>query len=340
MQFALVTKLLINMHDLNNERAEEIRRVPLIYQVKNEFRIIDEAVAVSGVMLKHWHAVHLAKRAKDLGISLCPLCERGEHIRVPPPDVIDEKWLKVDQNTCEKYKKALTGTEEDIIGLCIGEDIHGFLRTEPSTLRRESLIKFSWLLPLLYLEDIGLPSPFRVVQHSRNIREVPKEAPQGLKQMQMPYPRSYADGVYGFVSLCDLELVGTSLTSRRQILDDKEREKRQRAAIEAYIPMLTGAFGASLARSLPASKPLEVVVFVSRSAKMGFPAPVHPIYGDYYQQNEKIFEGFSKAFDVDVSIFVYGIGQEKEVGKFKVVTVSDPMSPLIEAINYLGLNKV
>lgn len=335
MQFAIIAKLLINMHDLNNERAEEIRRIPLIYQTGGGFRLVSEAVAVSGVMLKHWHAIYLAKRAKELNISLCPLCERGEAIRVPPPNAVTKEWLRVGEDVFNKYVECLkSGAEDDLIKMCIGEDVHGFLRTEP-TLRREALVKFSWLLPV-YLEGIGAP-PFRVVQHTRNIREVP-EKPEELRRMQMPYPRSYADGVYGFVSLCDLELVGTSLTSRKQVLGDVERRRRQRAVIEAYIPMLTGAFGASLARSLPAAKPLEVVAITSKEAKVGFPAPVHPMYEGYFELNELIFRNFSKEFNVDLSMYAYGVGQAKAEGKFKVVAVNDPAEAIVKAVEYLGLS--
>ncbi|MEM1674843.1 MAG: DevR family CRISPR-associated autoregulator [Candidatus Bathyarchaeia archaeon] len=335
VQFALTAKLLINMHDLNNERAEEIRRVPLIFKTKDGYRLISEAVAVSGVMLKHWHAVYLARRAEELGVNLCPLCRRGEAIRVPSPNAVKMEWLRIDEETYKKYIDCLEkGTEEDLIKLCVGEDAHGFLRTEPTTLRRESLIKFSWLLPI-YLEGIEMP-PFRVVQHTRNIREVPEE-PKELKKMQMPYPRSYADGVYGFASLCDLELVGTAFTYRRQVIDDNEKKRRQRAILEAFIPMLTGAFGASLARSLPAAKPLEVVAIVSKEAKIGFPAPVHPMYEDYFQLNEGLFRSFAKEFNVDLLICTYGIGQSKKEDKVEVKVVNDPAETIVTAIEYLGL---
>ena len=337
MQFALTAKLLINMHDLNNERAEEIRRVPLIFQTKDGYRLISEAVAVSGVMLKHWHAVYLARRAEELGVKLCPLCRRGEAIRVPPPDALSIEWLHTDEKTFEKYVKCLKeGTEEDLIELCVGEDVHGFLRTEPM-LRRESLIKFSWLLPVC-LEGIEMP-PFRVIQHSRNIREIPKEAGE-LRRMQMPYPRSYADGVYGFVSLCDLDLIGIALTCRRQVIDYDERRRRQKATLEAFIPMLTGAFGASLARSLPAVKPLEVVTIVSKEATIGFPAPVHPMYEDYFQLNERLFRDFAKEFNADLLICAYGIGQPAKEGKIEIKIVNNPAEAIITAIEYLGLNKV
>jgi CRISPR-associated protein Cas7/Csa2 subtype I-A len=340
MQFALTVKLLMNMHDLNNERAEEIRRIPLIYSTKDGFKLVEEAVAVSGVMLKHWHAAYLSERAKSLGINLCPLCSRGEAIRLPPVDILTksrkeiQEWLKVREEEFERYVETIgKENEEKIVKMCVGEDVHGFLRTQPP-LRRESLVKFSWLLPI-YIGD--MPTQFRVVQHTRNIREIPKELPKELKQMQMPYPRSYADGIFGFTSVANLDNVGVSFSSGKNVLDDNNKKKRVRALIEAFIPMLTGACGASLARALPAAKPLEVTVIVSKEAKISFPAPVHPMYEEYFDLNKGIFESFSKVFNVDVAIYTYGIGKSEGKDKFTIETVGNPVEAFSKAIDYLNL---
>jgi CRISPR-associated protein Cst2 len=363
MQFALTVKLLMNMHDLNNERAEEIRRIPLVYSTKDGFKLVEEAVAVSGVMLKHWHAAYLSERAKSLGINLCLLCRRGEAIRLPPVDILTrhkeegsaeevreeefkkepqkkfkkeviKEWLKAEEKEINEYVKIIgEGDEDAIIKRCIGEDVHGFLRTRPP-LRRESLIKFSWLLPI-YIGD--MPTPFRVVQHTRNIREIPKELPEEFKQMQMPYPRSYANGIFGFTSVANLDNVGVSFSSGKNVLDDNDKKKRVRALIEAFILMLTGACGASLARALPAAKPLEVTVIVSKEAKVSFPAPVHPMYEEYFDLNKGIFENFSKVFNVDVTMYVYGIDKSERKDKFAIEIVGNPVEAFSKAIDYLNL---
>ena len=342
MQFALTVKLLANMHDLNNERAEEIRRIPLIYSTKDGFKLVEEAVAVSGVMLKHWHTIYLSERAKSLGIKLCPLCERGEAIRLPPVDALTEEWLKVDKSRFNEYKETIGKDEEEIIKMCIGEDVHGFLRTTGVPLRRESLIKFSWLLPI-YIED--MPTQFRVVQHTRNIREIPTSSNEPeksktlkeLAQMQMPYPRSYADGIFGFTSVANLDNIGVSFSSGKNVLDDKDKKKRVRALIEAFIPMLTGACGASLARALPAAKPLEITVIVSKEARVSFPAPVHPMYEEYFELNKGIFESFSKVFNVDVRMYAYGIDKNEVEGKFAIESVENPVEAFAKAIDYFNL---
>ena len=350
----------MNMHDLNNERAEEIRRIPLIYSTKDGFKLVEEAVAVSGVMLKHWHTAYLSEQAKSLGINLCPLCKRGEAIRLPPVDILTrhkeegsaevqeeskkenqkeskkeviQEWLKVEEKEFNEYVKIIRdGNEDDIIKMCVGEDVHGFLRTRPP-LRRESLIKFSWLLPI-YIGD--MPTPFRVVQHTRNIREIPEELPEEFKQMQMPYPRSYADGIFGFTSVANLDNIGVSFSSGKNVLDDENKKKRVRALIEAFIPMLTGACGASLARALPAAKPLEVTVIVSKEAKVSFPAPVHPMYEEYFDLNKGIFESFSKVFNVDVTMYAYGIDKSERKNKFAIEIVGNPVEAFSKAIDYLN----
>jgi len=338
MQFALVAKLIINMHDLNNERAEEIRRIPLLYQTNQGFEFVGEAVAVSGVMLKHWHARYLTEVAKRYNVPLCPLCERGESIRLPPSDAITADWLHMSEMEKKNYLEMIEGEEEKIIRGCVGEDVHGFLRTKPEPmLRREALVKFSWLLPVDIPEvrdNVGTSTPFTILQHTRNIREVPKE-PRELKQMQMPYPRGYANGVYGFTSIADLKRVGFAFTCRKYVLNDSDINNRRKAVIEAYVPLITGLGGASLARALPASKPLEVITIVSREAKSSFPAPVHPIFNDYFDLTKDMFKDFSKLFDVDVSIYAYGVGKNEEVDKLKVEVVDNPLAVFTKALKTL-----
>jgi len=306
MYIGVAIKLVLNMHDLNNERAEEIRRIPLIYRdEKGEWRVFEEAVAVSGVMVKHWHFAYMVTLGtKEEGVKFCAYCNRLEAIRV------------------------LSGTTVDELGLikeCAGEDVHGFLRATPP-LRRESLARFSWMVPLLNEEVVktfGLPTPFRVLQHSRNVREIPENAREEVRQAQMPYPRSYANGIYGFTSTLDLDHVGYSFTNAKYI-DDDQILVRRKIAVQAYVPMLTGAVGASLARALPVSDVLEVLVATSDKP---IPAPVHPIYPDYINENVNLYEGIGKVMGTDVTIYAWSKErkvEEKTDERFKLVRVGRP----------------
>jgi CRISPR-associated protein Cst2 len=320
MYMGVSVKLVLNMHDLNNERAEEIRRVPLIYRgEKDGWNVFEEAVAVSGVMIKHWHFAYMVALGTKEGVDFCDYCSRLEAIRVPS----------------EKQKDV--SRELDLISRCAAEDVHGFLRADPP-LRRESLARFSWMLPLLSEESaktFGLPTPFRVLQHSRNVREIPEEAPKEVKQAQMPYPRSYANGIYGFVSTLDLDHIGHSFTDGKTI-DDKKILSRRKIAIQAYIPMLTGALGASLARALPVSDVLEVVVVDSAKP---IPTPIHPVYPDYVDGNVNLYGGIGRVMETDVTMSVWSKENEVEAAegeRFKLVPVTKPADAFAEIMEKLN----
>lgn len=326
MYIGVALKMMLNMHDLNNERAEEIRRVPIIYRdEKGNWRVFEEAVAVSGVMVKHWHFAYMVTLGIRENVPFCNYCRRLEAIRVPSGG---------------------ESTELELIDACAAEDIHGFLRARPP-LRRESVAKFSWMLPLFNEEVVGifgLPTPFRVLQHSRNVRQIPESAPEEVRQAQMPYPRSYANGIYGFVSTLDLDHIGYSFTDGKSI-DKNKITTRKKIAVQAYVPMLTGATGASLARALPVSDTLEVLVVASNKP---IPAPVHPIYVDYVNENVNLYKGVSEAMEANVKMYVWSkekkieeLAKEEseklqEKGKFELIPVKKPAEAFAKVIYELN----
>lgn len=317
MYMGVAVKLVLNMHDLNNERAEEIRRIPLVYRnEKGDWHVVEEAVAVSGVMVKHWHFAYMVTLGSKEKVDFCDYCSRFEAIRV---------------------LSGTQGNEKDLISRCAGEDVHGFLRARPP-LRRESLARFSWMLPLFSeeaMKTFGLPTPFRVLQHSRNVREIPEGAPEEVRQAQMPYPRSYANGIYGFVSTLDLDHIGYSFTSKETI-DPNKILARKKIAVQAYVPMLTGAMGASLARALPVSDVLEVVVITCAKP---IPAPIHPIYPHFINENVTLYTGIDKVMETDVTMYAWSKERTiegKTVDKFNLIPVKEPADAFATVINKLN----
>ena len=344
LKFAIAAKLQLDMHDLNNERAEEIRRIPIIYRVERGYKLIEEAVAVSGVMLKHYHFSNMIDSLVNEGGKVCVVCSRKEAVRVLSSEIKEEdvkKWLGSSDEVDNYLKTVYEEGEDEIIKMCAGEDVHGFLRPKPM-LRRESLVKFSWMLPvyLKELEDHGTPTPFTIVQHSRNIRDVPEEVEKKLQQMQMPYPRGYGSGVFAFTSIIDLDFIGYSFTSRKKVLDPDEEKRRQRSSILAYGPILTGLCGASLARALPAVKIEEIIVIVSKGG-VSIPNPIHPIYEGYFDDSMKIYDTYAKLFNAELYVFHYGIftSEKEKYEKIKLEEVNKPLEVLDKAISQLGLSK-
>ncbi len=317
---SLAAKLVLNVHDLNNERAEEIRTVPVIYEVNGRWKIVSEAVAVSGQMLKHWHLASMVNiaEARDLidKVGFCGRCRKREGIRVSRDDAVAlAKRLS-------KQPKNLT--EKDIIEACAGEDVHGFLLTNPITIRRESLVRFSWMLPCFLeeaLESSGTVTPYKVVIHTRNVRAPGKGASDasssetrdegGLTSEeyqserrtpeQMPFYRSYASGIYGFISTADLAHIGFSFNDLEPIGNKERVMLRRKLLIEAYAPMLSG-LGASLSRALPASAILELMVVFSDGP---LPAPVHPIYPSYLERNIRLYHDQAKALGSNLMVFLW-----------------------------------
>lgn len=320
------------MHDLNNERAEEIRRIPIIYRdEKGNWRVFEEAVAISGTMIKHWHFAYMVNLGIQEKVKFCDYCKRLEAIRVPSGTNL---------------------TELELINACAAEDIHGFLRAKPP-LRRESLARFSWMLPLFnedVVETFGLPTPFRVLQHSRNVRQIPEKAPEEVRQAQMPYPRSYAGGIYGFVSTLDLDHIGYSFTDAKFINNEEQIITRRKIAVQAYVPMLTGAIGASLARALPVSDILETLVVTSDKP---IPAPVHPVYVDHLNENVNLYKGVSETMKTSVRMYVWS--KEKQVeesrreesklqekSEFELIIVKNPaeaFAKVIYELSHVGKSK-
>jgi len=327
MYIGITVKMLLNMHDLNNERAEEIRRVPIIYRRNDgKWEIFEEAVAISGLMVKRWHFANMVELGDKK--DFCQLCRNLEAIRIPS----------------ESDKEARK--EKDIIKKCAGEDIHGFLRAKPM-LRRESLIKFSWMLPLLndeIVETFGSPTPFRVVQHTRNIREITEEAAkrmnvgkEELSRWQMPYPRSYAAGLYGFVSILDLKHIGYSFTEQYELEDSSKITNRRKIALQAYIPMITGACGASLARALPVADILEILTIRSNKP---IPAPIHPLYPKYVEKNVELYQSVSTAMQSNIVMYAWSKEKEYKEKKdelFELKVVEKPVDGIAEIIKSIGI---
>jgi len=328
----------LNMHSLNTERAEEIRRVVMVVRLgKGEYKVLDDVTAVSGVMLKRFHLMNmvLLNESLNLETGFCPVCRRGDGIRVLTKQdaetyaenrgISDNRWID-----------ALGGSEADIIEVCAGEDVHGFLRTQPP-LRRESLIKFSWLLPvpessLLEAENV---TPTTILQHSRNIREILDKDPKEVKRAQMPYSRPYSSGVYGFVSLVDLYHIGYSFSDMRSIQDNEEIWVRRYLAVKAYEPLLT-CQGANMARAIPATE-VEEITLVWSSCPL--PAPIHPVYEGYIDKNIKLYKSYASDNSVEVRIYVWsehseGFEQSK-TDNFSLEYVEEPYMVFNEILEYL-----
>jgi CRISPR-associated protein Cst2 len=286
----LAVKMQLNVHDLNNEAvAGNVTDIRIIEFV-DEYGKRIEAPAVSGRMLKHWHYEgmrHLILNGQYSSCQLCAGCKVGEPIRPAS--------LSVDKLQQIKPKKLKD--EEKFVNDCVICDIHGYLialeakgnsgeeeaetltekgKQKVPPLRRTSRVMFSWLMPVL-----GYDTTQKQVIHTRVSQQESMAEDEG--SAQMIFNKSYASGIYAFVSALDVDRVGLVElnlgTTNLYAINDNDRKDRIKVAIEAYRLMLTGKIGASLSHALPHSTPIEILVTYSETGPLPF--PVSPMYSDW-----------------------------------------------------------
>lgn len=261
-------KLQLNVHDLNNEAVAGNVTDIRIMEYLDEDGVRQESPAVSGRMLKHWHYEgmrHLIANGSYSSVPLCAGCKTGEPIR---PGTVNNGNLAQNSGI----------SEEDAIKNCAVCDSHGYLIAKPETAageggisaRRISRAMFSWLMPVL-----GIETTSKQVIHNR-VSSDPKT--------MMPFNKSYASGIYAFVSALDVDRIGLvesklGSESPYAVDDNSGRKDRIKVAIEAYRFMLSGQIGASLSHAVPHVSPVEVLVTYSEVGPLPF--PVSPMYSDY-----------------------------------------------------------
>lgn len=294
--FAIKTQL--NVHDLNNEAVAGSVTDIRIMEFLDEDGERQEAPAVSGRMLKHWHYEGMRKLGLERGLPFCDSCKVGEPVR--PAKLSKEGVLS--------HKNAVNEGQGTIVQKCIICDIHGYLAAIPRggqrgrrtseegeeeegvSERRSSRVMFSWLMPVLPKKTASeQPGCSRdQVIHSRKqvIHSRVKSGMEfGDKRLvsQRPFSKSYASGIYAFVSALDVERIGLVElnlgTSNPYAIHDEDRKNRIRVAIEAYRYLLSGQMGASLSHAIPHMNPVEILVAYSESGPLPF--PVSPMYSDY-----------------------------------------------------------
>jgi len=261
-------KVQLNVHDLNNEAVAGNVMDIRIMEFLDENGVRQEAPAVSGRMLKHWHYEgmrHLKVNGSYPSVSLCHGCKVGEPIR---PGILTNG--KLSQNSAI--------TEQNAIINCVICDSHGYLIAKPEaaageggvSARRTSRVMFSWLMPVLEIDTTA-----KQVIHNRVSAD---------PSVMMPFNKSYASGIYAFVSALDVDRIGLAESNLGgpnpyAVDDNNGRKDRIKVAIEAYRLMISGQIGASLSHAVPHGNPIEILVAYSETGPLPF--PVSPMYSDY-----------------------------------------------------------
>lgn len=306
-------RALINIHSANAEGAVgnymALSKMFIIRRAGSGYEISEEPV-ISGNMLKHWHAVNMVDLLKYSGYNrICEHCSR--HVMYRSPD---------------KSKK----DEVEFVKGCAIEDVHGFLQPDVQV-RRDSLMKFSFLLPVEELK-----TEYEALTHNRVVIEESGKIPSE-EAVMMVFKREHASGVYGFLISGDLAYVGKPLfdpDNKDKWLPLEERKMRAEAAILALVNLLSGRFGAATSRATPAIKLSEIILAVS---KQPIPNLVHGFYYDYAEESTRILEatldsGLAKELKVYVSGDKPSKLLESEALSKIVERVDSPMDALTRGV--------
>ena len=278
-------KLVLNVHDLNNEgsvgQSLDIRQIRMVDEDGNS---LEEMPAVSGRMMKHWHLEHMRRRALESGLALCSICESGQ------PD-----------------RQAAATDELSAINECVVCDVHGFLSTKKMTNapRRSSCVSFSWLLPAL-----GTKPETKQVIHSRVASGTEISGGDG-ETSQMIFYKSYASGVFAFVANIDLSRIGSTIDNRHI---EQGARSRCELAVQALLPLVLGAFGASQSHALPHAKCLGLLAALSTTEKP-IPNLISPIYSNGFDESIALLESLGSG----VEWWTYGKGLKNGKGTVQAV---------------------
>ncbi|MBS7612291.1 type I-A CRISPR-associated protein Cas7/Csa2 [Candidatus Bathyarchaeota archaeon] len=290
MYVRLSGRIRINAASLNAQGTVgnllEITKLRILVKRDESYEPV-EVSAVSGNTMKHWHFVHFIDQyLQNGGNDLCDDCKRGVAFRT-------------------RFKKG--NDEANYIKECAAEDVHGFLMPD-TQVRRESLVKFSFLLPVEELFE----HPIDTITHNRVIIDEGGKI-EGQAGM-MIFKRQYASDIYGFSFLADLADIGLRLYSadKRPIYDSDERKRRAKSAILAFIPMLSGLLGANISRSLPALQVEELLVAYSRDP---LPLTTHGFFKNYVEETMHTIGGYCKLIKSKAKILIYGAKISEELIK-------------------------
>ena len=282
-------RAIINIHSANAEGAVGnymgLAKMFLVRRTSEGYSVTEDVV-ISGNMLKHWHAVRFVEKLKENGYDkLCDYCKRFV-----------------------MYRSTMRYSDEfDFVKACAIEDLHGFLQPQKQV-RRESLVKFSFALPVEELK-----AEYSAVTHNRVVTTSEGRIPEE-EQAMMVFKREYASGLYGFQCIYDIEYTGRSQSDPGKVLNVDERKIRAKAALLALGNVFSGIFGASSSRALPIIKVTEAISVVSKKPISNL---THGFFKDYIEDSiNRIHAILSSKTISSNEIKVYVVGK-KVIDAFK-----------------------
>jgi CRISPR-associated protein Cst2 len=296
---SLVGRLTINLASLNNEGSEGNATQPRSATIVQDGQLYSVPV-ISGDMLKHWHAGHLAKIAQERNLPL----GRNSNRRNPDPNRIkgelnDLKWVLENMPEAKDMKGEIKGAARqpletalyrEVARGCVVTDAHGLLITEIApkgenddgfkagvAVARTSRVQVGFM--------VGVPSKSATKHyfHTKfvNTRTGQQAREGSSNEGQNIFTRPATSAEYAIVVNIDLAGLGFDDAQDIYVIDEAAQKARQRAVLDALSLTLMNQPGANTSQQFPHIMDFSGAIVTSTSR---IPAPtVSPLKEDYIE---------------------------------------------------------
>jgi CRISPR-associated protein Cst2 len=295
---SLVGRLTINLASLNNEGSEGNATQPRSATIVQDGQLYSVPV-ISGDMLKHWHADHLARIAQERNLPL----GRNSSRRNPDPNRIkgelnDLKWVLENMPEAKDLKGEIKGAARqpletalyrEVARGCVVTDAHGLLITEIApkgegdnegfkagvAVARTSRIQVGFM--------VGVPTK-SATKHYFHTKFVSTRTGQQAREGssnegQNIFTRPATSAEYAIVVNIDLAGLGFDDARDAYVIDEAAQLDRQRAVLDALSLTLMNQPGANTSQQFPHIMDFSGAIITSSSR---LPAPtVSPLKEDY-----------------------------------------------------------
>jgi CRISPR-associated protein Cst2 len=307
--FTLVGRLTLNLASLNNEGTEGNAIQPRTATVVDDGKLYTVPV-ISGDMLKHWHAVHLSKIARDRGLALC---ENARRRKIDPNrikgELADIEWVHKNiiesLNTSEewdssdwKWEGKISDDAQDnaleeklyelVASMCTVTDAHGLLITEVApgpgkngVFNTSVAVARTGRVQVGFMAGVPKKSTTKHFFHAKYATKrkgiQSRETSTGEGQNIFTRPATSAE--FAIVATIDLDGIGFDDAANEHVVDKKKRTARKKAVIDALSYTLMNQPGANSSQQFPHVTGFEGAVVTS---KTNCPAPsVSPMKENY-----------------------------------------------------------
>ena len=293
---SLCARVTLDLHNLNSEGTEgnqQQTRMVHIVDAKGDRQNVN---AVSGDMFKHILVEHLTAILVDAGEPL------SDGARAYNPDRVN-----IDKGFLAAIKDVKEGSAvlDQVIRRCAVTDVAGTLITEGRAVARKSCVEFGWV--------VGIPEKTHNEQYF-HVKYAPetraksagqeKKGEGSVADRQAIFHRPANSGVYALICQLELSRIGVNDVTRKGAIEEDQRVRRAKAAVEALMATLIRPAGAQRNTQNPHIVACEGVIATSNSY---LPAPtISPLTDVYREQIEGIRDTLNRIRAGSVETYRFG----------------------------------